>query len=105
MERFPDPKDCVDRTGQTEQEIASLGEGTPYKKRDGNPSRFFAMQIQLFIFTLACSFRLFLALDAGLFIVLSLADLLDNSVSGSLSLETLECALERFVLFNFDLTH
>ena len=59
----------------------------------------------LFVLALASSLRLLFSLDRRLLIVLSLANLLDNAVSGSLPLKTLERALERFILFNFDLTH
>ena len=37
--------------------------------------------------------------------MLSFADLLDNSVSGSLSLESSESVVKRFAFFNFYLTH
>ena len=37
--------------------------------------------------------------------MLSLANLLNDTVSGGLSLKTLKCALERFILLNSNLTH
>ena len=59
----------------------------------------------LLILVLTSSLRLLLASDRRLLIVLSLADFLDNAISGRLTLETSESAIKRFILFNFDLTH
>lgn len=46
---------------------------------------------------LARRFRLLLAFDARLFISLFLAEVADNAVSGTLTLKTSECAVQRFV--------
>ena len=60
---------------------------------------------RLFILALASSFRLFLSLYRGLFVVLSLAYFLNNAVAGRLALKTSERAVKRLVLFHLYLTH
>jgi hypothetical protein len=59
----------------------------------------------LFVLTLTSSLGLFLSLYRGLLVVLSFAYFLDNAVTRSLTLETSESAVKRFILFYFYLTH
>ena len=57
------------------------------------------------ILALAGCFHFFLALDAGLLIMLTLAHLSQNPGAGTLTLETLQRAFQRFVLFDSNLRH
>ena len=59
----------------------------------------------LFVFTFTSSFRLFLSLYRGFLVMLSLTYFLDNAVTRCLTLKSSECAVKRFIFFNFYLTH
>ena len=56
-------------------------------------------------FALSCCFRFLLAANAGLFIMLALADLLLDTVFGAGALETAQSAVQSFVFFNDDCCH
>ena len=57
------------------------------------------------VLALACSLCFLLALDAGLLIMLALANLLNDACAGALTLKTLQSALQRFVLADAYLGH
>ena len=57
------------------------------------------------ILPLASGFRLLLAANTGLFIVLTLANLGDNACAGALTLEPLESAFQRLVFVYMNLRH
>ena len=57
------------------------------------------------ILALAGGFRLLLALDAGLLIMLTLADFRQNAGPGTLPFEALQRAFQRFILFHTDFRH
>ena len=57
------------------------------------------------VLTLACSLCLLLALHAGLFVMLTLANLSQNAGTSTLALKPLERALQGFVLTNTYLGH
>ena len=59
----------------------------------------------LLILSLACSLRLLLALYAGLFIVLSLTKLGEDSRTSTLTLKTTECAVKRLAVFYLYFCH
>lgn len=63
------------------------------------------MNLRLFEFAFTSSFGLFLSLYRGLLVMLSFAYFLDNAVTRCLTLEATECAVKRFILFYFNLTH
>ena len=54
------------------------------------------------IFTLPCSFRFLLALHAGLFIMLTPANLRQNAGAGAFALKPFESTLKRLVFSNTD---
>ena len=54
---------------------------------------------------LASSFRLLLPLETRADVMLSLLNFCDNAISLATSLETLQCALQRLVLFDTDFRH
>ncbi len=56
-------------------------------------------------FALSCSFRLLLAFNAGLFVMLSLSELREYTASCTLSLKSAECAVYRFIILNNDFCH
>jgi hypothetical protein len=53
----------------------------------------------LVVLALSCSFRLLLASDTRLFIMLSFTDLLLDAGLGAASLETTQCTVQSFILF------
>jgi hypothetical protein len=59
----------------------------------------------LLILSLAGSLALLFAGYRRLFVMLSLANLLNDTVTGGLALKASECAVERLILLNFNLTH
>ena len=61
--------------------------------------------IKLLKLTLSCSLSLLLALNAGLFVMLSLTKLGKNTGLYALSLETTKRVIESLVLFNSDFCH
>lgn len=71
------------------------------KKRARSP----LLKNKSLILALTCSLGLLLSLDAGLFVVLSFANLLNNSIARSLPLEPSQGAVQGFIFFYFDLAH
>ena len=61
--------------------------------------------IKLFVLSLASSFRLLLALYAGLLIVFSLAKLGKDAGTSHCTLKAAKCAVKRLAFFNFNLCH
>ena len=66
---------------------------------------FFDKQLKLLIFSLASSFRLFLALYAGLLIVFSLAKLGKDAGTSHCTLKATKSAVKRLAFFNFNFCH
>ena len=60
---------------------------------------------KLFILSFTSSLALLFTSNRRLFIMLSFAYFLDNTVTRSLTLETAECAVKRFIFLNFYLAH
>ncbi len=52
------------------------------------------------VFTLSCSFRLLLALYAGLIVMFSFANLADNTGFGAVSLKAAKSTVQGFIFFN-----
>ncbi len=61
--------------------------------------------IALLILALSCSFGFLLTLHAGFFVMLSLADLVQNTGFGTLTLETAKSHVKRFAFFNSNFCH
>lgn len=61
--------------------------------------------VALLILALSCSFGFLLTLHAGFFVMLSLADLVQNTGLGTLTLETAKSHVKRFAFFNSNFCH
>ena len=89
--------------------IEKVEKGLQYAYRDRkNKKRSFCFSFferQLFEFTLSCSFLLLLALNAGLFVVLSLAELGKHTCASHLTLEATQSYVERLVFTYFNYRH
>ena len=66
---------------------------------------FFDSRANLSVLALTSGFRLLLALYAGLFIMFALTNFCQDARAGTLTLETLERAFQRFVLVDMNLRH
>ena len=66
---------------------------------------FFIDSQRLFVFSLASSFRLFLALYAGLLIVFSLAKLGKDAGTSGCTLKATKCAVQGLAFFNLYFCH
>ena len=65
----------------------------------------FAQSYRLFVLALSCSFRLLLALYAGLLIVFSLAKLGKDTGTSALTLKATKGTVQRLAFFNFYFCH
>ena len=60
---------------------------------------------QLIVLTLSGSFRLLLPLYAGLLVMLSLTNLLLDTILRTVSLESAKCAVQSLILFHDNVCH
>ena len=66
---------------------------------------FYVQLIEALISVLASSFGLLATLNAGAFVALSLANFCYNAGLSAASLETLQCAIQRFAFLNMYFGH